>query len=328
MKDRRPRPFVIVIAGLFALAGAALGVLYLFPTLQIADRQLAMVSSFIPYGLILWLLAVLVLLLFGRGIGRWLTLVPFAGLLAYSLVLVPYFDVSYSAPATTPATVRVMMLNMHYGQADPEELFAQVEKARPDVVVLTEFTTQAEPLLTDARWTALLPYHLGTTGRRSYNRLDGDSSGTQVLSRTAITELARTQGTTATNIAVKVETGGHTFVLLAAHPVNPVRGDTDGWMADADAVTQLASQFGGQPLVLAGDLNSVPEHVTLRNLVAATGLHEATQGWQPTYPADRMVPLITIDHLFASAQFMTVSVQRFDVANTDHLGSIVELAQS
>ena len=80
--------------------------------------------------------------------------------------------------------------------------------------------------------------------------------------------------------------------------------------------------------MLAGDLNSVPEHVTFRRLVAASGLHQTEQGWQPTYPADRMVPLITIDHVLASQDFRTVSVNRFRVAGTDHLGSVVELAQS
>jgi len=86
--------------------------------------------------------------------------------------------------------------------------------------------------------------------------------------------------------------------------------------------------YTDRPLVVAGDLNSVPEHLTIHNLVARTGLHQTTQGWQPSYPADRMVPLITIDQVLASDQFATVRVARFRVANTDHLGSVVELAQS
>jgi endonuclease/exonuclease/phosphatase (EEP) superfamily protein YafD len=311
-----------------SLVGAGLGLLYLVPDLQATSNQVAQLSSFIPYGLIPWALAVLVLLVSARGSGRLIALLPLAGLVAHSLVLVPYFEASNTAAPGTAATLRVVALNLHYGQADTVGLLTEVERIQPDIVVLTEFTTRSETILTNSRWTKLLPYHLGTTGRSSYSRFDGDSSGTQVLSRTPISELGRTEGTTATNLAVSVEANGHKLVLIAAHPVNPVRDDVEGWLSEAKAVTTLAAQYANQPLVLAGDLNSAPEHLTVRNLIATTGLHEATQGWQPTYPADRLVPLITIDHVLATAQFQTVSVSRFAVAGTDHLGSVVELAQS
>jgi len=311
-----------------ALVGAGLGLLYLVPDLQATSTRVAQLSSFIPYGLIPWALAVLVLLSSARGSGRLVALVPLAGLLAHSLVLVPYFEAANTAGASTPATLRLVTLNLHYGQADTIGLLNEVERIQPDIVVLTEFTPQAETVLANPRWTKLLPYHLGTTGESSSSRFDGDSSGTQVLSRTPISELGRTEGTTATNLAVSVEANGHKLVLLAVHPVNPVRGGVDGWLKDALAVNTLAAQYANQPLVVAGDLNSVPEHLTLRKLMATTGLHEATQGWQPTYPADRLVPLITIDHVLATAEFQTVRVSRFAVSGTDHLGSVVELTQS
>jgi endonuclease/exonuclease/phosphatase (EEP) superfamily protein YafD len=329
MTDRRlPRPFATVMAAGFALVGAAFGVLYLFPELQATSRAIALASSFIPYALIPWALATLIVLASSRGSGRLLTLLPLAGLLAQAMVLLPYFSTDYAAPTGTNSTLRVMTLNMHYGQADTAQLLAEVERDRPDVLVLTEFTTQSAAILTNPRWTAQLPYHLGTTGRSSSQRNFGDPAGTQVLSRTPITELARATGTFDTNLAVAVDANGHQLVLIAAHPVNAVRGDLDGWLSEGKILSSFASGFSDQPLVIAGDLNAVPEHLTVRNLLTQNRLHESVQGWQPTYPADRLMPLITIDHVLASEQFRTISVRRFAISNTDHLGSVVELAQS
>jgi endonuclease/exonuclease/phosphatase (EEP) superfamily protein YafD len=325
---RPPKPFAIVSATVLGLPGIAMVALYMFPELQTTTRQVAMWSSFIPYGIASWAAAALVLAFAGRGGGRLFALIPLTGLLVNAVVLVPYVDPTNTAPAGTQPTLRVMALNLHYGQADTAALLTEVQRIQPDVLVLTEFTDQAQSVLTDPAWRELLPYHLGTTGRATHSPWVGDSSGTQVLSTTPLTEVGRTTGTGATNLAVSLTANGHSLTLIAAHPMNPVRGRVEGWLSDADAVTQLAQRFEGQPLVLAGDLNSVPEHVTFRRLISATGLHQTEQGWQPTYPADRMVPLITIDHVLASSDFRTVSVHRFRVADTDHLGNVVELAQS
>lgn len=317
-----------MVASGFALVGASLGALYLDPQLQTTSRSVALYSSFIPYGLIPWALATLILLASARGIGRLVTLLPLAGLLAQAMVLLPYFNTDYVAAAGTTSTLRVMTLNLHYGQGDTAELLAEVERNHPDVVVLTEFTTQSAAIFDNPRWTKQLPYHQGSTGRASNQRNFGDPSGTQVLSRTPITVLGQTTGTLDTNIAVQVEANGHQLVLIAAHPLNAVRGNLDGWLAEGEILADFAAGFAAQPLVLAGDLNAVPEHLTVRNLMSRTGLHESVQGWQPSFPADRLVPLITIDHVLASDQFRTINVRRFAIANTDHLGSVVELAQS
>ncbi len=325
---RLPSTPALVAAGLLIAGGLALSLLSFFPTLQAADRRLALLASFIPYGLVAWALAALILIWSGRRSARLVALVPVVGLIVNATVLLPYLDSSHNARPGTPATLRIVALNMHYGQADPAALLEVVQREQPDVVILSEFTQTAAPILTDPRWTTLLPYHVGTIGTAGVTMQDGDSSGTQVLSRTPLQQVGQTTGTTATNLAVRLTTQGHQLVLIAAHPVNPIRGGLDGWLSDGSALTSLAERFDQGPLVVAGDLNAVPEHLTVRNLMAATGLHEVMQGWAPTYPADRLIPLITIDHVLASDQFRTVAVRRFHVDNTDHLGTVAELAQS
>lgn len=319
----------LVLSLLAALAGIAVGTLYVFPQLQASRRSVALASSFLPYGVIAWLLAVLIMLAGTRGRSRWLVAPLAAGLIAHSLMFVVYLDPTHRAPAGTEPTLRLMSLNMHYGQADLDQLLANVKREQPDILVLTEFTAQADAVLTAPEWRSLLPYHAGTTGRAlGPHNQDGDPSGTQVLSRTPLTELGRTNGTRATSLAVRVTVGGHSIVLVAAHPANALSEGLDGWLREASEVTALAKRYAGGPLVLAGDLNAVPEHLTVRNLLAATGLHECLTGWQPTYPGNRLVPLIRIDHVLASAQFSTVSMDTFAAKGSDHRGVVAELAES
>lgn len=323
---RLPHPFAVVMSTLLCLVGVAALVLYYVPGLQAEARNVALWSSFLPYGAIFWVLAALILFSTGHGRGRLLAVIPAVGLAVSMSIFVPYFDASHRAPSGTAPTVRVITLNMHYGQADPDQLYAEVSRVKPDLVVLTEFTETSLPLLTEARWKQLLPYHLGTIGKALPDRWAGDASGTQVLSRTPLTELGRTEGTGATNLAVRVTVHGTDMVLVAAHPMNPIRGKLDGWLSDNQALVDLIAQHQNLPMVVAGDLNAVPEHYTYRSLLTDSGLHPVVDGWKPTFPADRFVPLITIDHVLASQQFQTVSLNRFWVAHTDHLGSVVELA--
>jgi endonuclease/exonuclease/phosphatase (EEP) superfamily protein YafD len=327
-QPRRVHPVGLVLSLLAALGGLAAGVLYVFPGLQSSYRLVAMASSFLPYGVLAWALATVIMLLATRGRGRWLVVPLVAGLLAHSLMVVAYFDPAHQAPAGTQPTLRLVALNMHYGRADLGQLLAEVERVRPDIVVLTEFTAQADAVLSAPEWRSLLPYHAGTIGREARHGWDGDGSGTQVLSRTPLKELGRTEDTRATSLAVQVTAGGHSLVLVAAHPANVLSEGVDGWLGESRAVTDLAKRYADQPLVVAGDLNSVPEHETLRSLVAETGLHESLTGWQPTYPADRLVPMIRIDHVLASSQFRTVSMDTFSATGSDHRGLVAELAQS
>lgn len=328
-QQQRPHPLALLMSLLAALAGLAAGVLYLVPQLQASHRTVALASSFLPYGVLAWALAVILMLAATRGRRRWLAGPLVAGLVAHSLMFVAYADPTHRAPAGTEPTLRLVSLNMHYGQADLGQLLAEVKRERPDILVLTEFTAQADAVLTGAEWRSLLPYHAGTTGRAlGRGNGSGDGSGTQILSRTPLTELGRTEGTRATNLAVRVTASGHSFVLVAAHPANALSEGLDGWLRESRAVVDLAERYAGGPLVLAGDLNSVPEHVTLRRLLAATGLHECLTGWQPTYPANRLVPMIRIDHVLASAEFSTVSTDTFAATGTDHRGVVAELAQT
>lgn len=325
----RGRRFWLTVSTLSALAGASLLVLAAFPDLQSRHQWLAMAASFVPYGWICWLLAVAFAFYATRN--RILVAPLLVGLAAHTLLVFPYLPDPDRAVAGQRATLGLLELNLRFGLADLNQLAAQVDRGRPDVVVLTEVTRADMAILGKRAWLKRLPHRLGTAGKTFDPATDaGSSQGTMVLSRLPLTEVGRTNDTTFTNLAVRVELPEHPFILVAAHPANPERG-LDGWLRDGQAVTQLAAAHTDLPLVVAGDLNATAEHLTLRELQARAHVLDTVtgQGWHPTYPADQWYPpLIQIDHVLASAQFSTTSFATFRVAGTDHLGLLVRLVLS
>lgn len=313
----------------FALAGLVMLLLVAAPDLQARHQWLAMAASFAPYGWVCWLVAVVVGLV---STSRRLVVLPLGlGLAAHSLLLLPYLPGAPSAVAGQRATVGVLELNLHYGLADTGALAAEIDRRRPDVVILAEVTDSTLKVLNTKAWRARLPHRIGTTDTDADPATGyGGAAGTMILSRFALTNLGRAHDTAFTNLAVRVAMPEHPFVLVGAHPVNPEYG-LGRWLQDGQSLAQLASAHTGEPLVVAGDLNATAEHLTLRELKARAGLSDTAtgRGWHPTYPADAWYPpLIQIDHVLVSRAFTTTGLDTFAVAGTDHRGLMVQLAVS
>lgn len=101
-------------------------------------------------------------------------------------------------------------------------------------------------------------------------------------------------------------------------------------MRDNHAVLAKAQTFNDDPTVIAGDLNSVNDHKTIRDF-ASHGFQSATKiagaGWIPTYPADSVLPpLLPIDHVLINKRLTATSVHAFNVDGTDHRGLMARLA--
>jgi endonuclease/exonuclease/phosphatase (EEP) superfamily protein YafD len=319
----------IVVTTAFGLAGLALLLVVLAPDLQGRSQWLAEAASFAPYGWICWLVAVLVGLVSAR---RRLAVLPLAlGLAVHSFLLLPYLPGAPSAVAGQRATLGILTLNLRFGLADPERLAAEVDRRRPDVVVLTEVTDSTMKALSTKPWRARLPYRLGTTDTDADPATgSGGAGGTMILSRFALTDLGRARDTAFTNLAARVAMPEHPFVLVGTHPASPEHG-LSRWLQDGQSIAALASAHTSEPLVVAGDLNATAEHLTLRELKARAGLTDTStgRGWHATYPADTWYPpLIQIDHVLVSSAFTTTGLDTFGVPGTDHRGLMVQLAVS
>lgn len=318
---RRGQAFLVGGALLVAPLGLLATVLRIFPPR--ADAP-ALLASFISYGLVAYALAlVLLLIALGRarrrgGLGG-CALVCAALLGLHAAWLAPFYVADQRPVATRPFVL--MSLNLRFGSADIEQVVAAAASA--DVVVLLEATSGAAQRLEQAGWRDRFPYVVGdptTAGNGSpiYSRFPLRAAAS--LPRSSFPQWAAT---------VTVPDVGPVRVL-AAHPCNPFCGN-NRWAAEHDALRRVATSVPPDlPLVVAGDLNAVPDHGPLRALHRA-GLTSAADlagaGWLPTFPANSLVPpLLPIDHVLVDDQLTAISVTSFRVTGTDHLGLRAELA--
>ncbi len=319
------RPFQgwLVSIGLLALAPALLATgLRLFP--PTTDRA-ALLASFIPYGLLGYLIAtpcLLVAFIRARGARVVLGLVSVIAVLGlvYQLSSVLPLYVRDNRTATTePFTL--ISLNMRAGSADPAGLARQARDA--DIVVLVEATPDGVARLARYDWDERFRYVSGSTengepGSVIYSRFPLSDGGP--LPRSSFQQWAAT--------AQVPEVGP--VRILAVHPCNPYCGG-DKWDSEHAELLQTAqAQRQDRPLILAGDFNAIDDHGPMMALYRA-GLRSATDvaggGWLPTFPANsRVPPLLPIDHVLINDRLTATDIGTFRLRGTDHLGLQVVLA--
>lgn len=302
-------------------AGAGAAVLSAWPALQ-RTGPLALAASFAPLGAVC-AVAAAVLLLVLVVLGRPRRLAGAGLLLSLALVVPPV------APAVPPLLagpqpvgehrLTVVSLNMLSGQADPESIARAAAGA--DVLVLVE-------VLPDAL-EAVLATDVGTDFPHRGGAAQDGYSGTLVLSRHPV-ETVEVLDLSFQQRLVRLDVPGIGPVhLLAAHPINPLAG-TGIWEREHRQLLELATGVGRGPVVVAGDLNAVDQHVVMqawRQAGFTDVAHSAGAGWVRTWPADRRFPpVIGIDHVLTGPGLTGVELSTFWVPGTDHLGLRAVLA--
>lgn len=314
----RLRAVFVVLAVLALVPALGATALRVFPP---SDDRAALIASFIPYGLVGYLVALLclaVVVITSRR--RAAALVVFALVCAltglHASWLAPFF-VADSRPATT-SSFTVMSLNLYGGNADSRQVWAQAQQA--DIVVLVELTEAAQLRLKALGWDERFPYAVG-------NLADGISD-TGVYSRFPISDptLIRTSFQQWLTTVTVPEVGPVT--LVGVHACNPYCGN-NRWESEHQLLNDIAARHLDGPLVMAGDFNAIDDHGPMQDL-RRLGLRSATDvvgaGWMPTWPARHGVPLIPIDHVMIDDQLTATSISAFPVSGTDHLGLFATLA--
>ena len=315
----RPGQGWLVTLGLLSLAPALVATaLYVVPP---ADDGPALWASFIPYGLVFWLPALLLLgvaALRARRSGSFarisllmLTLVCLVGLLASVAWHAPDFVPNNRPVTTDPLTIA--SLNVRAGSADASEVVQQT--AGVDVVAFVE----APPAWVDAlplQFREAFPYAVGAPLQYT--------SGSIVFSRYPITSSEALPASSFQQWSAIVDTPQlGPLRVVAVHPCNPFCGP-GLWMAEHTELRQWLSRQDDTPTVVAGDFNAVDDHAPMRDLYAdgwRSAADLAGAGYVRTYPADwRFPPLIGIDHILLDNRLTATAITTFDVPGTDHLG--------
>ena len=328
---RRVAGWLLRAVGLaLALSGAALMVLHHHPELQLRSAAAAKAASFIPYGVVAWVLVAVILVTSHRRWVKALAVLAVGGaVLQFVWSSGPYWP--RPAPTLT-GSLTVMTLSTYYGMADPAQLVAEAERAQPDVVVLTEIDVDLWRALQASSWARDLPFHVGEPGP------DWTSNATMVFSRYPVS-LLEALGSTPQQHVVTVDLPAGPLTVIAVHARNPSDG-YDQWASSLLAVQRAAEARAGRPVVALGDFNAVREHVPLQQLLdsgLADAAEQAGTGWLPTFPTRpyawwpgfpsglAMPPLIGLDHVLINDHLLAASVESFGVTDTDHRGLVARL---
>ncbi|QDP96115.1 endonuclease/exonuclease/phosphatase family protein [Microlunatus elymi] len=317
-----PRPYQALLVSIGALAvipGIVAAFMRLVPP---ADDASGMTASFIPYGMIADLIALVCFAIaLVRGRQR-VVLAIMTGLSALLLILQlvwigPQFVANPRPVTTEPFTV--ISLNTELGSVDVPQLRKISEQA--DVVILVEVTPTAYRTIKDAlqpRFPDVVPSTIEANNE------------SMILSRYPLRDARKLESTNPQWSAEAMIPQLGQVNLIAAHPCNPLCGHGH-WTSEHRALLHRAEQLDHRPEFLAGDFNATADHGPMRRLARhgfVSGTDITGAGWMPTYPANRRIvpPLIQIDHVLVNDRLTVTSIDRFKIAGTDHLGLIARLA--
>ncbi|MCW3159209.1 endonuclease/exonuclease/phosphatase family protein [Micropruina sonneratiae] len=327
---RRVRPIRgqawLVTPGLLAAlpATAATYLRVVPPTTELGAKM----AAFIPYGLVFWLPACVLLGIAtiracrhasrGRGVLAALSALVVAGLAATVVWEGPAF-VADGPPART-APLRILSINVA-SRADTDAVAQVAERA--DVVVFVEAGSEWAGTLIDG-FHKRFPHQVPRPGEPGLG-------GSMIFSRYPIESAQPLPASSFQQWSAVIDTPQlGRLRVVGVHPCNPFCG-VDLWRQEAE---QLRGWLDGRdrsiPTVVAGDFNAVDDHLPMRELYE-DGFRSAADlagaGFVRTWPAGRRVPpLIGIDHILLDDTLTATAFTTTAVPGTDHLGVLGTIA--
>ena len=276
------------------------------------NRYVAAALALTPYvtagGLVLGLLALV--------LRRWLTAAGTLVLVAaLTLSLLPRV-IADELPVAEGPGLRVLTVNMYFGEADSRTVVDLVRARRVDVLSLQEVTPDALRAMDGAGLSSLLPHRVMRDGP--------GASGSGLASVHPLTELSLAGPSTLAQPSARLSMpNGSTVELVAVHPMPPVQ-DFVAWK------TELAGLPGPEAPVriLAGDFNATLDHTAFRRLIGsgyADAAEERGQGFTPTWPSGNFPPPVTIDHVLVDRRVAVRDYRVFPVPGGDHSAVYAEL---
>jgi endonuclease/exonuclease/phosphatase family metal-dependent hydrolase len=215
--------------------------------------------------------------------------------------------------AELPAEIRVLTYNIHHGEGvdgkfDLPRIADVIKSASPDLVALQEVdqgTARASGVDQPAELARLTGMQV-VFGRNI--DFEGGGYGTAVLSRLPVKAHSSVklrsfyEGTVdqpeqrGVQIVEIGEAGEAGLVFLSTHL--DYRPDERERMASADAINELAAEYGERLMILAGDLNAQPQSRVMREFEkrwTIAGVKTQADGSAPlllTFPSDEPVKWI------------------------------------
>ncbi len=220
--------------------------------------------------------------------------------------------------AVQGSTVTILQSNMLFLNRNIDGLMGAIENHTPDIIVIAEANRGHVAYLRDIM--RHYPYQASTPREHSF--------GMAIASRIPLTAITEHYFATPRIVAYSatLQLDGQDVTLLALHPANPLKN-----IALRDAELDAAGAWIAQqrtPVIVTGDFNITPYAQAYKDLIRATGLHNARTGRGLHGTFHSRLPAITrlpIDHTLYSAELAVADYKTIPVIHTDHLASVVTL---
>jgi endonuclease/exonuclease/phosphatase family metal-dependent hydrolase len=218
--------------------------------------------------------------------------------------------------------LRVLSVNMFFGQADAEVIVALVRQAGPDVLLVQELTADAITRLKQAGLDDLMPY------TQQELREGSNSGGSGIYARYPLRDGPAVPPTLMAQPTALLELpDGAAVELVCVHPCSPgVRrwGGPTRWRAELGVLPAP----GKLPRVLAGDFNATLDHAAFR-AVLRLGYADAAQqtgnALVPTWGLPGKGALFALDHVLVNRGCAVRAFAVHTVPRSDHRAVYAEI---
>ncbi len=222
-------------------------------------------------------------------------------------------------PAATGPRLRVLSANLMFSTVDPDYLYGLIQRTRPDVVSLQEFTPDEADGLAKAGVNRLLPYNL--------LQPEWGASGSGLYSRYPLTALPEPATVMRMPRAALSLPGGRSLEMYLVHPLPPISGSqTTHWRHDLG--TLPAAPKNGPIRILAGDFNATLDMAEFRRILSrgyADAADRRGHGLDPTWGVDKYGPPLSFDHVAVDRR---VAVREYGIhllPGSDHRAVFADL---
>lgn len=244
---------------------------------------------------------------------------------------------SQPLPAKPAGALRVCAANLNYGNPRPSEATRRLLAARPDILLLVEWTgANADPeALRRGGYRLALGYpRPGTHGLALYVR-EG------IAAKTRLHEPPLFSPCHMPFLVSRLHVDGRDLAFLGVHappPVPSCRGTNGPYLealaalvADGRLREDLGHGRRGDPLLLAGDLNAMPSGPALAALRQAgfTDLLRLSRSrtLKPTWsPLPSIPSFIRLDYILAGPALKPLSAWTLDIPASDHRAVLADIA--
>lgn len=257
-------------------------------------------------------------------------------LVSHLVLLAPYTpfhprQLANSHADVTPGRLSLLVHNVLAENRDVAALRALIRDHDPDIILLSEpnqwWLEQLAGLEADYPYTVFQPLE-NSYGMLLYSRLALEEPEIRFLIEPDIPSI-RTR--------VKLRSGA-LVTLYGVHPRPPgpeekgaaqegEREDSDVRDAELLTIAREVRELGDVPVVVAGDFNDVPWSHTIDDFQQLSGLRDPRvgRGMFATFPTGSRFMRYSLDHLFASRQFLVVEMRRLRDVGSDHFPLFVVL---